>query len=84
MRRTVLIFREIVVQCMAHLHAKGQFTTLEAHVADVVVNEGVGMGSAIVQGIGDGFGGGLYSLGMGGRKGAKGDDKGRVDGTSVV
>jgi hypothetical protein len=46
---------------------------VEAHVAGVVANDG-GMGSAIVQELGDGFGCGLCSLGLGGYKGANGDE----------
>jgi hypothetical protein len=57
---------------------------VEAYVAAVVANAGVGVGSVIVQEMGDGLGGGLYSLGTGGCKGAKGDEEGGVDGTSVV
>jgi hypothetical protein len=41
-----------------------------ARVTGVVANDGVGMGSAIVQEIGDGFGSYLRSLCMGGRNGA--------------
>jgi hypothetical protein len=32
----------------------------------------------------DGLGGGLCSMGLGGRKGAKGDERGGGDGTSVI
>ena len=56
---------------------------IEAHIAGVVANDGVGMGSAIVHEMGEGVGGGLCSVGLGGYKGAKGDETGGVDGTSV-
>ena len=49
-----------------------------------MANDGVGMSSAIFQEMGDGFGGFLCSLCLGGCKGAKGDEEDLVDGTSIV
>ena len=48
----------------------------QARVTDVVRNDGVGMGRAIVQEMGDGFGSRLCSLCLGGCKGAYGDEEG--------
>jgi hypothetical protein len=59
---------------------------VEAYVTGVVASDGVGMGSAIVQENGEGLGGGLCYMGLGGCKGAEvaEGEKGGVDGTSVV
>jgi hypothetical protein len=46
-------------------------------------NDSVGIVSSTIQEMDDGLGG-LYSVDFGGYKDAKGDEEGRVDGTSVV
>jgi hypothetical protein len=56
---------------------------VKAHVAGVVAND-AGMGSAIVQDLGDGSDCGLCFLSLGGYKGTNGDEENEIDGTSVL
>jgi hypothetical protein len=57
---------------------------VEAHVAGVVANDGVGIGSVVVQDLGDGLGGALCSMSLGGCEGVRGDEEGGVDGVPMI